>query len=306
MKHCLEALKSQDFDPKAYEIVVCDDEPGEETEMFVRAFAAECPAEVRYIPVTETQGPAGARNKGWRAARGRIIAFTDDDTIPDSGWLREAEKVFESENAAAVMGRIIMPIPAEPRDYERDAAGLERAEFATANSFYLKRVLEETGGFDERFRDAWREDADLFFTVFERYGSTSIARNAVVVHPVRPAPWGISISQQRKALYNALIYKKHPRLYRERIQPGPPVLYYQILASIAACAAGALFQWPALAWTGLIAWVLLTGHFVLKRLAGNSKAPGHILEMICTSVIIPPLAVYWRIRGAFKYRVLFF
>jgi hypothetical protein len=30
-----------------------------------------------------------------------------------------------------------------------------------------------------------------------------------------------------------------------------------------------------------------------------------VAEMIVTSAVIPPLAVYWRIRGAIRYRVLF-
>src|SRR5437868_5684485 len=42
-------------------------------------------------------GPAAARNAGWRAARGAVIAFTDDDTIPDPGWLAAAVPVFERD-----------------------------------------------------------------------------------------------------------------------------------------------------------------------------------------------------------------
>jgi hypothetical protein len=43
-----------------------------------------------------------------------------------------------------------------------------------------------------------------------------------------------------------------------------------------------------------------------RRLARGSRAPSHVLEMAFTSLLIPPLAVYWRLRGAIKYRVLFF
>jgi hypothetical protein len=31
----------------------------------------------------------------------------------------------------------------------------------------------------------------------------------------------------------------------------------------------------------------------------------HIAEMLWTSAIIPTLSIYWRIHGAFKFRVLF-
>jgi len=40
-------------------------------------------------------------------------------------------------------------------------------------------------------------------------------------------------------------------------------------------------------------------------LRGTSKAPTHIAEMIVTSILIPPLSVFWRIVGALRYRVAF-
>jgi hypothetical protein len=46
---------------------------------------------VNYIPVTgshSTHSPAAARNIGWRAVQGEIIAFTDDDCILSPGWLK--------------------------------------------------------------------------------------------------------------------------------------------------------------------------------------------------------------------------
>lgn len=36
----------------------------------------------------ERGGPGAARNDGARAAQGELLAFTDDDCLPDPGWLR--------------------------------------------------------------------------------------------------------------------------------------------------------------------------------------------------------------------------
>src|SRR5262249_55720511 len=139
---------------------------------------------VRYVRPEDGRGPAAARNAGWRLARGAAIAFTDDDTIPDPAWLRAGLKALE--NADALWGRVRMPLPERPTDYERNEAGLERAIFVTANCFCRRHVLEAVNGFDERFTMAWREDADLFFTLLERGYFVRHAPAALVVHPVRP------------------------------------------------------------------------------------------------------------------------
>ncbi|MGN6812621.1 MAG: glycosyltransferase family 2 protein, partial [Thermomicrobiales bacterium] len=154
-------------------------------------------------------------------------------------------------------------------------------------------------------RIAWREDSDLFFTVREHGGRAAHAVDAVVVHPVRPAGWGISVRQQRKSFYNALLYKKHPALYRERVQPAPPWRYYASVAALAAALGGALARRPTLALAGSATWAALTGRGCAQRLCGAAHAPRHIAEMAVTSALIPPLAVFWRLRGAAHFRVPF-
>jgi hypothetical protein len=48
-----------------------------------------------------------------------------------------------------------------------------------------------------------------------------------------------------------------------------------------------------------------TAYFFVQRLARTAHYPSHVLEMLITSALIPPLAVFWRLRGAVKYRVVF-
>ncbi len=52
-------------------------------------------------------------------------------------------------------------------------------------------------------------------------------------------------------------------------------------------------------------WFALTARFCGRRLTGTSHAVGHVAEMAVTSALIPPLAVFWRLAGAVKYRVPF-
>ena len=54
-----------------------------------------------------------------------------------------------------------------------------------------------------------------------------------------------------------------------------------------------------------VLWALMTVRFCLCRLSGTSHSPDHIVEMVFTSLLIPPLAVFWRLMGAVRYRVFF-
>jgi len=144
---------------------------------------------ISYITgATPTRGPAAMRNAGWRIARGDVIAFTDDDAIPDRDWLRQGVLALGADAADAASGRIVVPLPDDPTDYERHVARLERSDFVTANCFCRRRVLECVRGFDARFRVACREDSDLLFKLIEYGFEVVYAINAVVVHPVRPRP----------------------------------------------------------------------------------------------------------------------
>lgn len=307
LARCLRALLRQDLDHAAFEIVVADDGPDAATRLLVQRYAAQCGAAplIRYLEVSATQGPAGARNCGWRAATAPVIAFTDDDTVPEPAWLRAGLAALEGR-AVAAAGRVVVPLPERPTDYELDASGLARAAFVTANCFVRREALQRVGGFDERFTAAWREDSDLEFTLIETYGLGCITQavDARVEHPVRPARWGVSLSQQRKALFEALLYKKHRGLYQRLIRR--PLRHYY--ASVAALAAAALFLFagamPA-ALAALALWLSLALRFALRRLRHTSHRPGHVVEMLVTSLALPPLSLFWRLRGALRFRVLF-
>jgi GT2 family glycosyltransferase len=303
---CLSALAAQTLPPEDYEVLIADDASDTTTRRQVEDFAAGVKCAVRYVPVTGTHGPAAARNAGWRAARAPILAFTDDDTVPDPGWLTAGAGALERDAAlAAVTGQVIVPLPANPTDYQRNEAGLEGAEFVTANCFCRRDILEELGGFDERFTAAWREDSDLHFRLLGRGAKLMKVPAAVVVHPVRPAPWGISLRMQRKSLFDALLYKKHPALYRKHIRRLPPLDYYGIVWACAAASVSAAVGGIAVCVLAAVVWLALMMCFVGRRLRDTSHAPAHVLEMLVTSLFIPFLSIFWRLYGAVKFRVWF-
>ena len=307
LDRCLDALTRQTLDARSYEVIIVDDEPNHNTLHLVagwRARTVERGPRLVYVANPGPHGPAAARNRGWRLAHAPLIAFTDDDTVPAPDWLANGLAAFD-EHVDALCGRIEMPLPCTPTDYQRDARRLETAEFVTANCFCRRSVLEQLDGFDERFTIPWREDSDLFFRLLEMHATIAHAPQAVVVHPVRPAPWGVSLLQIKKIAFDALLYKKHPQLYRQKIQDTPRWDYYVIVAALLVALAGLAAGSEAVAAAGGIVWLVLTARFCARRLSGTAKTFSHVAEMIVTSALIPPLAVFWRIAGAIRYRVRF-
>ncbi|HEY0273508.1 MAG TPA: glycosyltransferase [Chitinophaga sp.] len=301
LRRCLTALLMQDFED--YEIIVVSDGTDPASRAVVKGFSSPL---LKYAALPAKKGPAAARNIGWRQAAGTLIAFTDDDTIPDTHWLSRLWQHYHGELEAAFTGRLLVPLHGLPTDYELNTAQLEKADFITANCACTKQALERVGGFDERFTTAWREDSDLEFKLLQAGIPIYTVKTAVVAHPVRKAPWGVSLQEQRKSMYNALLFKKFPRLYRQKIQARPAVHYYAIIG----CCLLFLLSLPArVGWLtalSLAAWCWLTLSFTVRRLKNTRKTPSHILEMTVTSLLIPFLSVYWTLYGAGKYRVLFF
>jgi GT2 family glycosyltransferase len=265
--------------------------------------------QVRYLRPLHGRGPASARNRGWRAARGALIAFTDDDTVPTPDWLLAGATAFENNRHwVALSGRVVVPAAdraRRPTDHERMAKRLESIEFATANAFVWRAALDAIGGFDERFTLAWREDSDLQFGLLARGGAVGHCPDARVVHPLRKEAWGVSLRQQRNTYFDALLYKKYPRLYRERIRRIPPWDYYLI---VVLCVAAPIF-WAAgadrFAEASVLAALALVLRLAWLRLRRTDRSVPHLLEMVATSAVIPFLSVYWRVRGAVRFRVLF-
>jgi GT2 family glycosyltransferase len=304
LRRCLGAVLAQAYPPERLNIVVVEDGgPGGAEPVVAELLRRHPDARLHYLAV-EQGGPGAARNAGLRQATGDVIAFTDDDTIPHERWLLEGTKVL-LEGADAVSGRTVVPLPACPTDAEANVQGLERATFPTCNVLVWRPWLERVGGFDPRFRRAYREDSDLEFGLLEAGARIARASEAVVVHPPRPEPPFASLRQQRNQFYDALLYRKHPQRFRATIRKRPPVAYYAISLGQLGAAVALAARRPRLAALLSAFWAILVGWFFVQRTRGRSHAPAHLAELAATSVLIPPLAVYWRLRGAWAFRVPF-
>jgi len=304
LEGCLAALVAQDFEGKRFEIVVAD--AGEEAAvrqivgrwaMLTRGVPL-----IRYVPAGAARGPAGARNLGWQAAKGDVIAFTNDLSVPRTNWLTEGWKAM-STGATAAAGVVVSPAGGVAPEVELDVNRAGEPGISAANCFVQRQALRALGGFDERFTSAWDDARDLQFTLAEVSGELVGAPAAIVERQHRSGGWDATLHQYHRILFDALLFKKHKRLYRERIRSSAPWSYYAAVAALAAIVGGAIAREPSVAWVGLIAWTVLTVALVVRRMRGAGH--GGLAETVATSIAIPPIAVFWRLSGALRFRVFF-
>lgn len=304
LRTCLEALANQQLPTDQFEVLVVDDGNEPAVAQASQDVAQQTGLSIRYLGQIQRRGPAAARNAGWRSAQTPYIAFTDDDCLPQPGWLSTAMTQF-GRGAQVITGRVRMPMPDQPTHHDKTTALLETAEFVTANLFCRRSVLEQVGGFDERFDIAWREDSDLHFKILQAHIPILVCPEAIIVHPLRPALWYATLRDERKNRYDALLYKKHPTLFRERI-PAYKWLVVRYYATVLAFFIGLLalaMSNSSLAIVCFYLWLLLTLALMSERLADQRLSWSTIKSAFLTSLLSPFLSVYWRLYGAFSYWV---
>ena len=208
------ALERQAHEGVEFEVVLVDDGSTDGTTQTASRFAARKICPLRYIRLEASRGPAVARNHGWRAARASIIAFTDDDCLPESGWLAAGLAAF-ADGIGVVQGRT-QPQPGAEGYGEHFSRTMEAHEedghYPTCNIFYRREALERAGGFDESFRHACGEDTDLAWRVKALGYESRFSRGALVIHEVRPPSFRIFLRERRRFADQILLVKRHPHL----------------------------------------------------------------------------------------------
>jgi glycosyltransferase involved in cell wall biosynthesis len=170
---CLQALTAQILPPSiSWEVIVVDNNCTDDTPAVVERARGTASVPVRYV-LERRQGVAFGRNTGVEHARGRILAFTDDDVLPPDDWIATMVSLLREHEADIIGGRVMprwaAPVPAwitqwlEERNYRHTHLGIlahpEAARLEpgtgyppiwTANAGIARQVFLDLGGFDTR------------------------------------------------------------------------------------------------------------------------------------------------------------
>ncbi|WP_374651119.1 glycosyltransferase family 2 protein [Dongia sp.] len=142
-----------------WELIVVDNGSSDNTAEVIDEFARQAAFLVRYVP-QPVKGLGNARNAGLTAARGRIVAFTDDDCYVAPDFLQATMHAFDNSRIGYVTGRISLHDPTDypatinesrvPRAFPR-ARYLPPGALMGANMAFRRDVLIDIGGFDPLF-----------------------------------------------------------------------------------------------------------------------------------------------------------
>jgi len=189
LARCLSALSRQDYPTDCFEVIVVDDGSEQPPSEVVAAFDGSL--SVKLLQQTNA-GPGAARNRGAAAARGELLAFTDDDCLPEPGWLSAFSSQYVAARGDLLGGRVINSdrsnLYAETSQLILESAYRFYAIYPGPGRFFASNNIAvpadkfaAVGGFDRHYRMA-SEDRDLCDRWLLADGKLRYVEDAIVRH----------------------------------------------------------------------------------------------------------------------------
>ena len=216
LRWLLNAVEEQTYHGD-WELIVVHDYDAETTRRVIGSHPLARSGRLRELTIQPGTGsPARQRNIGWRAARGGMVAFTDDDCRVEPEWLTELVAKAGGE-AIVVQGRT-RPDPNEAailaaphvRTMVIDPVG---PYAQTCNILYPRALLERLGGFDEIAIAG--EDVGLSLRAKAAGAEIVAAPEAIANHAVEAHSLPGIVRQNLKWRHLAYLVKRHPEFRGE-------------------------------------------------------------------------------------------
>lgn len=204
------------------EVIVVDDGSPDGTAEAVRAL--EVPCALRVIE-QQNQGPAAARNTGWRAAQGELILFLDDDMLCAPGLVKAHLDAHDDALPTIAMGEIRLSADSPrtlaalciEREFAAHARALKPAETGAwlnvpiifSNTSLKRQLLDESGGFDEAFR--MREDLELGYRLLQAGAKPKAVPGAIAHQLYTKSARDLLHDAEVFAEGDVLFAQKHPK-----------------------------------------------------------------------------------------------
>ena len=208
IRSCLGALVPLLKSSNLREIIFVDDGSTDDTAKMVAEFPVICVA-------GNGKGPGAARNIGWRRAQHPLVWFVDADCVAQPDALERLLPHFDEPPVGGVSGSYGIMNPesllaclVHEEIIERHRRMPQRVDFlATFNVVYRRDVLEQVGGFDERYLKA--QDAELAFRVISAGHELRFVFDSRVNH-YHPDRWRSYLQTQRQQGYwRVLLHLSH-------------------------------------------------------------------------------------------------
>jgi len=213
LRDCLDGLKRLEY--SNFEVIVVDDGSTDGAGELAGAFG------MRVIRIPNG-GLSNARNVGWQAGQGEIVAFLDDDASPDAHWLQYLAAGFRGGEYAGVGGpNVACPEDGWVAKCVDHAPGNPTHVLLTdqiaehlpgCNMAFRRDCLAEVGGFDAQFRIAG-DDVDLCWRLQERGRKLGFHPGAMVWHHRRGSLRGYWKQQVNYGKAEAMLERKWPERY---------------------------------------------------------------------------------------------
>ncbi len=222
----LQAFEAQDIDHDLFEIIIVNDGSKDETASVLNEWKKRLD-NLRVVHQSNS-GPAAARNRGVEEAKGEVIAFTDDDCIVDTDWIRQIQQVFKREEVKVVLGHTYTKRESRTPLTHQIENKQWNPVVPTCNAAYLKVFFEELGGFDTTFPYPHNEDTDLAWRALQRT-EVHYCDKMKVYHPPVPVPFMKQVKRMRMLKSEFFLYRKNKDAYKKWRTSNPWfTIYYEV------------------------------------------------------------------------------